>query len=127
MAPSRFAIAVVMLITGAKTRAADDLVTVRFGEQETCKVRGVTTVELDDETDSHRLRFDLSSLPANTKVAGAKLKLWVDAAHTSVRRKWGFGLWRVDPGFDGFRVYEGAKPDVAGLLDVGFPYNIDTI
>ena len=80
-------VGVLVVVTAAKTHGADGLVTVRFGEQETCKVRGVTAIDLDDETNTHRLRFDLSSLPRGTKVAGAKLKFWVDSAYTNVRRQ----------------------------------------
>ena len=106
---------------------AEERVTVRFGEQETCKVRNVTTIELNKPTRTHRLRFDLSSLPRHTKVTKAKLKFWVDAAHEKVRRAWGFEVWRDRRGFEGFKVFEGAQAEESKLLAKNFPYSIDTV
>jgi len=128
MSGNRIAAAVVLFAVARVAPAgAGELVTVRVGEQETCKLTGVTSIERDKETGTDRIRFELSGLPKDTQVVRAELKLWVDAAQENVRRQWGFEVWQSVPDFDGFKVYEGAKPEPAKLLDTKFPYNIDTV
>ena len=121
------AFAAAAILWGHGASAFESVVTVRFGEQETCKVRGVTEMGLDEGTGTQQIRFDLASLPRDRKVTAAKLKFWVDAANEQVRRSWGFQIWRDRPDFDGFKMYDGPTAGKGGPLDVKFPYNIDTI
>jgi len=128
MSGKKVAAAVVLLaVVWAASAASADLVAVRVGEQETCKFTGVTAIERDKQSGTDRIRFDLSGLPEDTKVARAELKLWVDAAQENVRRQWGFEVWQNVPDFDGFKVYEGPEADASKLLDTKFPYNVDTV
>jgi len=68
-------IACLMACSGAD---AAGLVTVRLGEQDTCKIKGVTTVEYDRPAKLGRIRFDLSKLPKGARVVRAELRFWIN-------------------------------------------------
>ena len=85
------------LLCVAAVAAAEETVTVRLGEQDTCTVTDVTT------DSGGVLRFDVSSLPPGTRVVRAELRYWID--HDSrLGRSYGFGRYDEDD-FAGFQVY----------------------
>ncbi len=101
----------------ASTAGAQTVVTVRFGEQETCTVRNATTGKGSDG----KLRFDLSSLPKETRIVKAELRYWIDyLQRRGLGRTYGFGRYS-DPKFDGFSVWN--VGDDAQPLDTRFPFN----
>jgi len=110
------------LLTTGVAGQAESLVTVRVGEQDTCKITGVTTVESDRETRQATIRFDLSKLAITGEVKEAKLRLWVsfiDRRRGNFAADFSVNKWE-DPTFDGFKVYMvggGAEP-----LDTFFPF-----
>ena len=81
--------------------AGEGLVTVRFGEQDTCDIAGVTTVK------GSTIRFDVSKLPKGAKVHRALLQMWVVPGG----RSWGMDRWN-DPKFRGFTVWDAAGRDL---------------
>ncbi len=109
-------VAGVCLLAGPAA-GAESLQTVRFGEQDSCKVTGVTKHSYDRKAGGARIRFDLSGLGKDTKVARALLRFWVPGS-----REFGFGRWK-EKGFAGFKVYAGGEPDEAKLLDTRYPFN----
>ena len=66
MAPNRpeFGAQMELVMAAAAPHADGDPITVRFGEHPTCRIRDMTKIEFDEETRTHRLRFDLASLAA---------------------------------------------------------------
>ena len=110
----RHALLVLAIATSA-VAAGEAIFTVRLGEQDTCKITGVTAVE--NQKDGATIRFDVSKVTAPRRVV---LRMWVDlAANTPLARAFSVDRWN-DAGFDGFKVWgEGAgeRP-----LAVSFPF-----
>ena len=93
--------------------AADSVVTVRVGEQDTCKITSVTTVTPGQDRASAVIRFDLGKLPKGARVSRAVLRMWVNLGARNART-FGAGRWD-DAAFDGFNVWAvgGADKPVA--------------
>ena len=95
------------------TVGADDLVTVRLGEQDTCDVTGVTSVR--NGRNGAEIRFDLSKLPARATVRRALLRLWVPVGGPGAAKAFSMDRWN-DPAFDGLKVWQvggGDEPPAA--------------
>jgi hypothetical protein len=106
----------------AASAPAEELTTVRFGEQESCRVTGVTTYQAKDGRST--IRFDVSKLGKDADVKRATFCFWVSCASTHDRayRTWGFRRWTEDAAFDGFKIFAGAQPS-RKPLDVKFPFH----
>ena len=101
------------IVLFTSTALAGELVTVRVGEQDSCTITGVTTV------DKSVVRFDLAKLDAK-EVTKAALRLWVNLGNRAPYGR-AFSIRRWDDAkFDGFKVWQvggGAEP-----LDVVYPF-----
>jgi len=107
------AIVAALMLAGAA--GAEQLVTVRVGEQDTCDITGVTTVAKD------AVRFDLSKLAGGAKVRRALLRLWVSLDRRSPIGRH-FLIDRCgEEGFDGLKVWE-PKRGPAEPLDTVWPF-----
>ncbi len=110
-------ISVLAAIAAACSVSLGAVVTVRLGEQDTCDLTGVTTV------DKGTIRFDVSKLPPGAQVRRALLRMWVVPGG----RSWGMARWE-DPKFDGFKVWlvpgkaEGRAGGGGKPLAVSFPF-----
>jgi len=110
---TRFAALCMGLILTAPSALAD-LVAVRLGEQDTCKITGVTTVT------KNVIRFDLAKLAGVKTVAKATLRLWVNLSRRApYGRAFSVRRWD-DPNFDGFKVWRVGDDDRP--LDVCYPF-----
>ncbi|HUT35180.1 MAG TPA: hypothetical protein VNE39_16945 [Planctomycetota bacterium] len=88
-------------VAASSALAGQSLFTVRLGEQDTCTITGVTTVQ--SQKDGATIRFDVSKIKAPKK---AILRLWVDLeGNAPFARAFGIGRWS-DPAFDGFKVWQ---------------------
>ncbi|KKM96362.1 hypothetical protein LCGC14_1178860 [marine sediment metagenome] len=102
--------------------AAESVVTVRMGEQDTCKITGVTTISAGEAKAGGTIRFDLGKLPKGMRVKRAVLRMWVALGSRAPLSK-AFGIRRWDdPDFDGFKVYQvgGADRPVATCYPFAF-------
>ncbi len=114
------AVGVSCLLAGVSA-GGEGLVTVRFGEQDTCTVRNVTTGQ------GNRVRFDLSSLDKATRVVRAELRYWVSPP-SKAGRIYDFSAYGNEA-FDGFKVWAVPTPGPGEAaargkpLDVRFPFN----
>lgn len=89
------------LVAAQPGPAGESLFTVRIGEQDTCKITGVTTIR--SHKDGATIRFDLSKIKAPRK---AILRLWVDLAdNASLGKAFSIDRWN-DAAFDGFKVWQ---------------------
>lgn len=129
--PSRqricLAVAAAIVALGSQAAAlGQDLVTVRLGEQESCKISGVTKYAAGKDGVS-AIRFDVSRLPPSTAISRAVLRFWVYSGNqfSDAYKQWGFARWQKEGGFEGFKVFRGASP-VGEPLDVKFPFNAAT-
>jgi len=119
-------VTLVCLVAGA-AGAAEGLVTVRLGEQDTCKITGVTTAAWDAKAGYGHIRFDLGKFPHAGEMKRAVMRFWVawPSGGGDGWRTWGFDRWN-DPAFDGFKVYDGDAPAAERLLDVQYPLSTPT-
>jgi hypothetical protein len=120
------AVAAAVAMLGAACVLGEGLVTVRFGEQESCKVVGVTKYQ-PGKGGSSTLHFDVSRLPPDTRVTRAVLRFWVYAGSrfSDPYKQWGFARWQQEADFEGWKVFRG--PSAEGQpLDVKFPFNSST-
>lgn len=90
-----------MLLT-LNLSAGDSLVTVRVGEQDTCSMTGKTVVNSTPRGVQAEIKFDLSTLPKNTKVQRAMLRLWQPV---DINTPFGMDRWNA-ANFDGFKVWQ---------------------
>lgn len=111
-------------LLGASAGAAETTVTLRLGEQDTCRLRNVTKLEWDDKAGLSRIHFDVAGLPKGATVRRALLRFWADGRDAAIEKAWGFGRWREE-GFDGFKVYDGPAP-AEKPLDVRYPFHTPT-
>ena len=112
------AVSVLLSWIGWGSAAAESLVTVRFGEQDTCQVAGVTSIEPGKDGPGGVIRFNLDKLPEAAQVRKALLRMWV---HLEGRSGRDFGVSRWDdPAFDGFKVWQ--VGGAAEPLAVSFPF-----
>jgi len=104
--------------------AGESLVTVRFGEQDTCAVTGVTKLRWDAKAGLSHIAFDLAKLPRDARVKQALLRFWVvrSGGGEDLTKSWGFARWS-DPKFDGFKVWKGQAASEERLAAVRFPFN----
>jgi hypothetical protein len=116
----RLALAFVVLFGASTVRAADPIATVRVGEQDTCKVTGVTTVIGADEHGSAAIRFDLSGLKHVGAVRNATLRIWINL-RSGFGRPFRVGRWN-DEGFDGFKVWSASAKAGDKPLDTVYPF-----
>ncbi len=111
----RLAIGAALSLIGAAAAGGEAVYTVRVGEQDTCKLTGVTTVE--NQKDGATIRFDLSKVKAPRK---AILRLWVDlAGDRPLARAFGIDRWN-DAAFDGLKVWQEGGDDKP--LAVSYPF-----
>jgi len=96
---------------------AESLVTVRVGEQDSCQLTGVTTVQ--NRSDGATIRFDLATLPAAKGVQRAVLRLWVDGQNKATRGAFSMDRWNADD-FDGLKVWQEGGP--AAPLAASYPF-----
>jgi hypothetical protein len=108
--------AAIICAAGAAALAGEPTVTVRFGEQDTCSVTGVTTKQ------DNVIRFDLSKFARDTKIVRAELRYWIDyGKRRGLGRAYGFGRYK-DEAFDGFSVRDAAEAG-GRPLDTLYPFN----
>jgi len=117
----KLVLVVVALLAAPSVAKAQSFVTVRVGEQDTCKVTGVTTVKNTKDMKQATIRFDLSKLRDAKVVKKAVLRLWVNMyPRAPMARYFAIERWNEE-GFDGFKVWdaaaEGAEP-----LDTVYPF-----
>ena len=116
----------VALLESAVVAGAESLVTIRVGEQDTCKVNGVTTVQSDPRASEATIRFDLSKVKIAGEVKEAKLRFWVrfnDRSRGGLAPVFSVKKWE-DPKFDGFKVWQ--VGGAAEPLDTFYPFESAT-
>ena len=95
--------------------------TIRVGEQDTCKVTGVTTVENSKDMRQATIRFDLSKLQGAKGVKKGVLRLWLNLYHRDrMARYFAIERWNEE-GFDGFKVWDAAV-EGGDALDTVYPF-----
>jgi hypothetical protein len=103
-----------LLVVSSCALASEPVLTVRLGEQDTCRITGVTTVQ--SQKDSATIRFDVSKIKAPRK---AILRLWVDLeGNAPFGKTFNIDRWNVfPPAFDGFKVWDAGKEETRKLLN----------
>ena len=70
--------------------------TIRIGEQDSCKVTGVTAVQSDVKASQATVTFDLTGVKAAGEVTDAKLRLWVTVGGRAKYPEW-WAIEKIEP------------------------------
>jgi len=107
-----------VLSGGSVVGAAESVVTVRVGEQDTCRITGVTAIAPAGKGADPVIRFDLGKLPKGARVRRALLRMWV-VPRGRAGRAFSVDRWS-DEAFDGLKAWVVGGP--AEPAAVSYPF-----